>query len=691
MFPFQNPDLSTNERVADLVTRLTLAEKCGQLLHESPAIERLAIPAYNWWNECLHGVARAGLATVFPQGIGMGASWNVPLLSQVATAISDEARAKHHEFVRRGWRNMNMGLTFWTPNINIFRDPRWGRGQETYGEDPYLMARMGVAFVKALQGDDPTYLKLVATPKHFAVHSGPEAGRHSFNAIVSQYDLWDTYLPAFEATVVEGKAASVMGAYNRTNGEVCCGSVTLLQEILRDKWGFDGYVVSDCAAIVDFYRTHKVVDTPAEAAAMAVKNGCELNCGETYQALMDAHEQGLISEAEIDVAVSRLMTARMRLGMFDPLERVPYAKIGYEVVDSAEHRTLAHRAALESIVLLKNDGILPLSPDTKRIAVIGPNAHDAETLLGNYFGTPSHIITPLDGVRTRANGMVSYARGCHIAQSDWDSDAAAELLARESDVVIFCGGLSQLLEGEEGATTGGDLDRPSLGLPTVQQTLLEKLHATGTPLVLVLINGSALSVNWADEHLPAIVEAWYPGQSGGAAIAQVLFGDYNPAGRLPVTVYQSAEDLPSITDYDMSNRTYRYFKGKPLYSFGYGLSYTTFEYSHLYVAPDTLRDGDSLAVRVLVTNSGDRAGDEVVQVYWRHVSAEQHKPLRQLVSFQRIHLHAGTSQSIVFMLKSDQLTLVGALGEREWVTGEIELLVGDGQHFLTRRITLIHD
>ncbi|MGB1252059.1 MAG: glycoside hydrolase family 3 C-terminal domain-containing protein [Candidatus Promineifilaceae bacterium] len=688
MIQFRDPALQINERVTDLVARLSLEEKCGQLLHDAPAIERLDIPAYNWWNECLHGVARAGLATVFPQGIGMGATWNVPLLSQVATAISDEARAKHHAYVRRGWRGMNMGLTFWTPNINIFRDPRWGRGQETYGEDPYLMARMGVAFVKALQGDDPHYLKLVATPKHFAVHSGPESERHSFDALASQYDLWDTYLPAFEATVVEGKAASVMGAYNRTNGEVCCGSVTLLQDILRDRWGFEGYVVSDCGGIIDFYRTHKVVDTPAEAAAMAVKNGCELNCGETYHALLEAHELGLISEAEIDIAVGRLMTARMRLGMFDPPERVPYAAIPYEVVDSAENKHLAHHAALESIVLLKNDGILPLAPDTQRIAVIGPNADDAETLLGNYFGTPSNIITPLDGIRTRANGSVSYARGCHIAQSDWDSDAAAELLARESDVVIFCGGLSQLLEGEEGATTGGDLDRPTLGLPTVQQTLLEKLHATGTPVVLVLINGSALSVNWADAHLPAIVEAWYPGQSGGAAIAQVLFGDYNPAGRLPVTVYKSADDLPPITDYDMSNRTYRYFKGEPLYQFGYGLSYTTFEYSHLHLA-SSLTENEPLTVRVQVSNSGDRAGDEVVQVYWRHVSAEQHKPLRQLAGFERIHLDAGTSQSITITLKPEQLTLVNAFGERKRVTGEIEVLIGGGQTFLRQSVLLV--
>ena len=678
MIRFRNPNLTIQERVTDLVARLTLEEKCGQLLHDAPAIERLDIPAYNWWNECLHGVARAGLATVFPQAIGMGASWNVPLLSQVATAISDEARAKHHEFVRRGWRGMNMGLTFWTPNINIFRDPRWGRGQETYGEDPYLMARMGVAFVKALQGDDPNYLKLVATPKHFAVHSGPEADRHSFNAIVSQYDLWDTYLPAFEATVVEGKAASVMGAYNRTNGEVCCGSVTLLQEILRDRWGFDGYVVSDCGGIIDFYKHHKVVETPAEAAAMAVKNGCELNCGETYHALLDAHAQGLISEAEIDIAVTRLITARMRLGMFDPPERVPYTTIPYEVVNSAENQTLAHRAALESIVLLKNDGILPLSPDTPNIAVIGPNAHDAEVLLGNYFGTPETIITPLDGIRQRASGTVSYARGCHIAQGDWDSDAAAEILAREADVVIFCGGLSQQLEGEEGATTGGDIDRPSLGLPTVQQTLLEKLHATGTPIVLVLLNGSAVAVNWADAHLPAIVEAWYPGQSGGAAIAQVLFGDYNPAGRLPVTVYKSAEDLPPITDYNMSNRTYRYFKGEPLYPFGYGLSYTTFDYNHLYV-PASIAEGEPLAVRVMVTNSGDRAGDEVVQVYWRHVSAEQHKPLRQLAGFQRIHLPAGDTAAVSITIQPEQLTLVNMNGEREWVTGGIEVIVGDGR------------
>ena len=558
---FRDPARPLAERVDDLLHRLTLPEKVSQMLHTSPAIERLGIPAYNWWNECLHGVARAGIATVFPQAIGMAATWDVDLISRVAEAISDEARAKHHAAARAaldGESAKYYGLTYWTPNINIFRDPRWGRGQETYGEDPYLTACFGVAFVRALQGDDPRYLKLVATPKHFAVHSGPEADRHHFDAIASPKDLWETYLPAFEATVKAGGAVSVMGAYNRTNGEPCCASPTLLGDILRERWGFTGYVVSDCWAISDIYKHHRVVGTAAEAAALAVKNGCDLNCGETYSALLDALDQGLIDEATIDTAARRLFEARFRLGMFDPAETVPYAQIPADVVDSLEHRALSLATARELIVLLKNDGLLPLRKDLRRVAVIGPNADDALVLRGNYFGTPSAAVTPLDGIRGLASleTEIVYARGCDVLDPDDSGYAEALAAAQGADVVIFVGGLSQRLEGEEGQQEGlpeGQRclgDRTTIELEAVQQALLEKLHATGVPVVLVLLNGSAVAVSWADVHLPGhrrgLVSrsgrrdragrgAVWGRQSGREAAGHVLPRHRRPAGlhRLP--------------------------------------------------------------------------------------------------------------------------------------------------------------
>jgi beta-glucosidase len=574
---YLDPDLPVAQRVDDLVARMTLPEKVSQMVHAAPPIERLGVPEYNWWNECLHGVGRAGIATVFPQAIGLAATWNLDLMAQVATAISDEARAKHHAALHQGERGIYQGLTFWTPNINIFRDPRWGRGQETYGEDPYLTARMGVTFVKGLQGDDPRYLKLVATPKHFAVHSGPEHARHHFNAIADARDLRLTYLPAFEACVREAGAVSVMGAYNRTNGEPCCASPTLLGKLLRDEWGFEGYVVSDCWAIGDIYKHHQVVGTLPEAAALAVNAGCDLNCGEAFAALLIAERQALIDEATIDRAVRRLFTARFRLGMFDPPERVPYARLPISVNDSSEHRALALRAARESIVLLKNTGgLLPLSKGIQRIAVIGPNADDPLVLLGNYNGTPSSSVTPLAGIRAKApRAEVSYARGCDIIDEGVTDYAEAIRSAERADVVLFFAGISQRIEGEEGQEegVGGGMrskgDRTDINLPVVQDDLLRMLHATGKPIVLVLLNGSALAVNWADENLPAIVEAWYPGEEGGTAIADVLFGDYNPGGKLPVTFYQAAADLPPFEYYRMEGRTYRYFRGRPLYPFGH--------------------------------------------------------------------------------------------------------------------------
>ena len=687
-FPFQNPDLPVAARVDDLVSRLTLEEKVSQMMSSAPAIPRLDIPEYDWWNECLHGVGRAGIATVFPQAIGLAAMWDVALMHRIAVAISDEARAKHHEALRRGDRGRYKGLTFWTPNINIFRDPRWGRGQETYGEDPYLTARLGVAFVRGLQGEDARYLKLVATPKHFAVHSGPEHARHEFDARVSARDLWDTYLPAFEACVREGRAASVMGAYNRTNGEPCCASPTLLEEILRRRWGFDGYVVSDCGAIRDIYHGHKVVATAEEAAALAVRHGCDLNCGVTYSALVKAVERGLITEAEIDRSVRRLFTARMRLGMFDPPERVPYAQIPYSVNDCAEHRALALQAARESIVLLKNEGsLLPLRGDLRTIAVIGPNADAELVLLGNYNGTPSVAVTPLQGIRARAGAHteVRYAQGCELAGTSTAGFAEAVRAARDADVAILVLGLDQTQEGEEGQREGvagggsSQGDRVGLDLPGVQEELLRAVHATGTPVVLVLLNGSPIALNWAAAHIPAILEAWYPGEEGGTAIAEVLWGDYNPAGRLPITFYRSEADLPPFTDYAMAGRTYRYFQGQPLFPFGFGLSYTTFAYTSLRVSPEQIAPGESVTVTAEVRNIGPREGDEVVQLYLRALEPGGPAPLRALAGFTRLHLQPGEARTVSFSLSPQQIARVDDNGERVLEPGTFEVSVGGGQ------------
>ncbi|MFP4395583.1 MAG: glycoside hydrolase family 3 C-terminal domain-containing protein [Anaerolineales bacterium] len=692
--PYLNPNLPMAERAADLVGRMTLEEKISQMQHAAPGIERLSVPPYNWWNECLHGVGRAGIATVFPQAIGLGATWDVELMKRVAEAISNEARAKHHEALRQGVHAQYLGLTFWSPNINIFRDPRWGRGQETYGEDPYLMARMGVAFVQGLQGDDPRYLKLVATPKHFAVHSGPEHERHHFDAQVSAKDLWETYLPAFEACVREGGAYSVMGAYNRTNGEPCCASPTLLQKILRETWGFAGYVVSDCGAIADIFEHHQVVASAPEAAALAVEAGCELNCGEVYPALREAVAQGLIDEATIDRAATRLFTARMRLGMFDPPERVPYAQIPFAVNDSPEHRALALEAARKSIVLLKNaDDILPLRDDVKSIAVIGPNADDAAALLGNYHGAPSKVVTPLQGIcdSMPLQTHVRYHRGCGVTGDDTEGFAEAVALARQADVTIAVMGLSQQIEGEEGQQEGvaqGESagDRTDLALPGVQQALLLALHETGTPLIIVLLNGSAVAINWAAAHADAIVEAWYPGEEGGAAIAEVLFGAYNPAGRLPVTFYKSVDQLPPFRDYAMAGRTYRYFGGggegkdeEPLYPFGFGLSYTTFAYRDARLSSERIAPGETLRVVATVENIGERAGEEVVQLYLRDVATSVRAPRHQLAGFARVHLAPGQAREVTFALEPRQLAIVMEDGRRVIEPGDFEIFVGGGQ------------
>jgi len=671
--------LSFEARAADLVARMTLEEKAAQMQNAAPAIARLGVPAYDWWNEALHGVARAGQATVFPQAIGLAATFDVPLMHEVATAISDEARAKHHQFLREDQHARYQGLTFWSPNINIFRDPRWGRGQETYGEDPFLTARMGVAFVTGLQGDDPKYRKLDATAKHFAVHSGPESTRHEFDVHPSERDLHETYLPAFQALVQEAHVDAVMGAYNRVNGEPATASQRLLFEILRGKWGFKGYVVSDCDAVGDIFRTHKSVQTAEQAVALAVKHGDDLNCGRTYAALPKAVEQGLLKQSEVDTALKRLMTARMRLGMFDPPARVPWSKLPYSINQSPAHDALALRTARESLVLLKNDGVLPLSKSLKRIAVIGPTADSVNALLGNYNGTPAAPVTVLAGIRAAApQAQVVYARGAELVEGLIERPVAgapgapppgappaapattpppppsaeeALAAARDAEVVIFVGGLTSQIEGEEMRVNlpgfaGGD--RTDLKLPASQQKMLEALQATGKPVVLVLTGGSALAVDWAQQHLPAILFAWYPGQRGGTAVADVLFGNTDAGGRLPVTFYKEDEPLPAFDDYRMENRTYRYFKGTPLYPFGHGLSYTRFTYSDLKLDRDRVKTGGRMRVTVKVKNTGARAGDEVVQLYLRALDAPHARASKELRGLQRLALKPGEVRTLSF-------------------------------------------
>jgi beta-glucosidase len=690
VLPFQDPDLPIDERVDDVVARLSVEEKSLQMLHEAPAIPRLGIPAYNWWNECVHGVARAGVATVFPQAIGLAATWNVPRLHDVACAIADEARAKHHEYLRQGDHGMYKGLTFWAPNINILRDPRWGRGHETYGECPYLTARLGVAFCKGLQGQDARHLKLVATPKHYAAHSGPESLRHSFDAVVSPKDLRETYLPAFHACVTEANVQSVMAAYNRTNGEPCSGSWTLLQRILREEWKFEGYVVSDCWAIRDFHETHKVTSSPEESAAMGVKAGCDLNCGCTYGHIPLALERGLLGEADIDVCIKRLFRARIRLGMFDPPERVTFASIPYEVNDSDRHRELARITARESIVLLKNDRrLLPLSKDIRSIAVVGPNAHDHGVLRANYFGIASHSITPLEGIR----GLVSrhtkvwYTDGCKLLGTETDGlGRAANLseavsIAQRSDAVVLCLGLSADIEGEQGdagnSEAGGD--KIDLRLTGLQDRLLETVVAVGRPTVLVVLSGGAVDLTWAEGHVGAIVQAWYPGGEGGTAIAEVLFGDYNPAGRLPMTFPRTVADLPPFEHYSMAGRTYRYLEKEPLYPFGYGLSYTTFEYSDMALSPVRIRVGESVDASALVTNTGSRGGDEVVQLYVKDMESSCVVPHQDLRGFARITLSPGQSRRMTFRVTPRDLSLIDEQGRRIVEAGQFRIAISGSQ------------
>jgi beta-glucosidase len=849
--PYLNPSLAPEARAKDLVTRMTLEEKVSQMQDIAPAIPRLGVPAYNWWNEALHGVARNGIATNFPQSIGLAATWDTALMHRIATVIAVEGRAKYNEAIRNDDRSRFAGLTFWSPNINIFRDPRWGRGMETFGEDPFLTASMGVEFVKGLQGGDHHYLELVSTPKHFAVHSGPEPSRHSINIDVSDHDLEDTYLPAFRATIVDGHADSIMCAYNAIDGAPACANSMLIEKHLRQDWGFNGYVVSDCDAVADVERGHHFATSPEQGDADAVKAGTDLDCGSAYNALTKAVAENLVSEAEIDTAVTRLFTARMRLGMFDPPDAVPFNAIPYSEVDSAAHRELALEAARESIVLLKNrNGTLPLKPSIRKLAVVGPTADLLESIEGNYNGVASHPVSPLDGMRKQfGSDNIIYAPGSILADGtpvpipsaflrtdaslqtaglkaeyfdnlqlegapklvrvdarinfDWNrvppaadlpltafsvrwtgelvppaagdyvlgvrgprpvmavaasgsnapsiaqadrirlyiddklvmdshsnpanarlnfadtqphairieyvhspNDRMVDLewipptnsmlgeamqVAKNSDAIVAFVGLSPNLEGEEmnvhvDGFDGGD--RTSIELPAAQERLLEALGATGKPLIVVLTTGSALAVPWVNEHADALLAAWYPGEEGGDAIAETLVGKNNPAGRLPVTFYRSTSDLPAFTDYSMSNRTYRYFKGEVMYPFGFGLSYSSFSYSAPHASSTRIHAGDSVTVSAEVRNAGRLDGDEVAELYIKPPQTAV-SPRLELEGFQRIHLRAGEAQRVEFTLTPRQLSDVDEKGDRAVRPGKYAISVAGGQPSSnTRAITL---
>ena len=694
---YSNISLDFESRAADLVSKMTLEEKISQLGDGAPAIPRLNIQEYHWWNECLHGVARAGTATVFPQAIGMAASFDTDAMIEVAEIISSEARAKHHEAQRNKNYNIYNGLTFWSPNINIFRDPRWGRGHETYGEDPYLTGQMGMQFVKGLQGSDPKYFKVVATAKHFAVHNGPEPNRHSFNVLPSKRDLWETYLPAFKDLIMDAKVYSVMGAYNRVDGESASASWMLLNDILRKQWGFEGYVVSDCGAINDIYSSHKIVNTEEEAAALGIRRGCDLNCGDVYQrALKKAVSQGLVGVKEIDLSVYRLMLARMKLGMFDPIELVDYAKIPFETNNSKAHNEKALKMAQKSMTLLKNNGILPLNKSSiKKIVVIGPNANNLSALRGNYYGSASNPITIINGIKAQAGSDIDivFHKGVPLVTSQ---DNEPQVLSKEilkdietADVAVFVGGLDASWEGEESnemrEKNGVDGfyagDRTKIELPEIQLNALKSIKKTGTPLIFILLAGSAISLNGLEQELDAFLAAWYPGQRGGDAVADVLFGKYNPAGRLPVTFYSSTNELADFEDYNMragKGFTYRYYKGEALYPFGHGISYTTFKYSNMIIDKTMIVDTDDILVSVKVKNSGDIDGEEVVQLYVKDVESTTWMPIKQLREFRRISLKKGEEKTVEFKLSPiKDMRYYDALKQNYAVEpGEFEIQIG---------------
>jgi len=682
--PYLNTKLPLETRVQDLLKRMTLEEKALQMDNRTPAIERLKIPAYDWWNEALHGVARAGLATSFPQPIGLAATFNTESMFTMGTMVSDEARAKHHQFVREGNRKEYTGLTFYSPNVNIFRDPRWGRGHETFGEDPYLTGKLGVAFVKSMQGDDPKYFKTITTAKHFAVHSGPEPERHVFDAIPTKRDLWETYLPAFKTLTKEGHVYSFMCAYNRLYGKPCCSDAFLLNDILRNKWGFKGFVATDCGAVYDFYMFHKTAKDSVEAVAQAIRAGADNQCYGYVKAVIPAIQQGLLKESELDTAVARLLRAKFKLGVFDPDEENPYSKIPYSIVNNETHQTQALQMARESIVLLKNNKkLLPLQKTIKNLAVIGPNANDAEILLGNYNGEPNHIITPLEGIqKALVNTNVMYAKGCNVIDTPnynpQKEFKEALSIAEKAEVIVFVGGISPRLEGEDlkvkvPGFLGGD--KTDLNLPEVQTKLLKELKKLGKPIILVLLNGSALAINWEQENIDAIIETWYGGEKGGAALADVLTGVYNPAGRLPVTFYKSITDIPAFDDYSMVGKTYRYVTKPVLYPFGFGLSYTSFVYSNLKLSSTQLNTKTDLNISLTIKNTGDYNGDEVVQLYIKHSGTNM--PLKELKGFKRIHLKKGEQQNISFSLKASDIQHYDSkIDDLAIISGKVQLMIG---------------
>jgi beta-glucosidase len=820
-YPFQDPTLPIEKRVDNLVSLLTLDEKIGQMVNNAPAIKRLGIPAYNWWNETLHGVARSPYhVTSYPQAIAMASTWDTLALYKMADFCAVEGRAIYNDTRRKGKTGIYLGLTYWTPNVNIFRDPRWGRGQETYGEDPFLTGTLGKAFVRGLEGNDPTYLKASACAKHFAVHSGPEWNRSTFNAKVSDFDLWDTYLPAFRDLIVDAKVSGVMCAYNALDGQPCCGNDKLMNNILRNEWKFTGYATSDCGGIGHFWRTHKTHATQEKAASDAVLHGtdCECSAKPTYFALQKAIKEGLITEQQIDISVKRLFTIRFRLGMFDPVERVPFSKIETSVLENPTHKAHALQMAQQSIVLLKNDNVLPLSRNGKKIAVVGPNADDKSVMLSNYYGYPTAISSVLDGIRQKIGDNAMYEKGVNLIDNNvfkpnyapnafsfkgengfqaeyfkntkfegkplvvqtvkkidfqWgDGEQVADnIIANEisirftadytpavsseitfelkgddkckllidgekrietdlkngyytlnaeqgktykivieyvqnadnaeikfdmgimekaspqtiadrvknADVIVFVGGISAKLEGEAMPVTidgfkGGD--RTHIALPTIQTELMKALKATGKPVVFINMSGGAMGFEWEAANLPAIIQGWYGGQSGGEAIADVLFGDYNPAGRLPITFYKNVNDLPDFEDYSMDNRTYRYFKGEPLYPFGFGLSYTTFQYKKLKIKANKAHE---MTVQVAVSNTGQKAGDEVVQLYISHKNPQFKTPIRSLKGFKRLYLKAGETQNLTFKLGKNELTEIDTAGKSVEVQGNLAISVGGGQ------------
>ncbi|MDI3521096.1 MAG: beta-glucosidase [Anaerophaga sp.] len=682
---FRNPDISLDERAECIVKQLTVEEKINQLMNAAPAVDRLEIPEYDWWNECLHGVARAGRATVFPQAIALAATWDTTLMYRVGDAISTEARAKYNVFSKHGYRGQYQGLTFWTPNVNIFRDPRWGRGQETYGEDPFLTSRIGVSFVKGLQGNHPKYLKVAALAKHYAVHNGPEALRHEFDAKVSMKDLWETYLPAFEALVKEARVEGVMGAYNRTNGNPCCAHPYLMQEVLREKWGFDGYYVSDCGAIMDFYTGHNIVDTPEEAAAMALNAGCNLNCGNTYASLLKSLEKGLTTEEEIDKSVKQLFKTRLRLGLFAPEGDVPYDTICTDVIRSKEHQELALEAARKSVVLLKNEAnTLPVARDVKKVYVTGPTATHVQALLANYYGVSEDMTTILEGIvgKVSPQTSVQYRQGALLDapnrnSMDWFSGAAAS-----ADVTVACLGISQLIEGEEGEAIASEHkgDRVRTSLPQNQIDFLKQIRASARKLVVVITSGSAISVPEIYDMADALLYVWYPGEQGGKAVADVLFGDAVPSGRLPVTVVKSVDDLPPYETYDMTGRTYRYMEIPPQFPFGFGLSYTDFTYSNLTLESNKVKSGEPVKLSFQLTNEGQYDADEVVQFYITDVEASVNVPKQSLIGFKRVGLAAGESKRIEFTVTPDMMKIVNKDGGKILEPGEFKIYVGGASY-----------